>query len=60
MRCAQCGVTVKRDPVWSNGIAFCSLECAEENNLVTDDVFADEVYASELHGLFGADDDDDF
>jgi len=58
MRCAQCGVSIMHDPVWSNGMAFCSLDCTEESKLVTDDVFADEACAPELQGLFDADDDD--
>lgn len=59
MRCAQCGSSIRHEPFWSNGMAFCSLECTEENALVADDGFTEEAHASELHTLFGADDDDD-
>ena len=60
MRCAQCGTSIRHEPFWMNGMAFCSLECSEENGLVTDDGLAGEAHASGLHALFGADDDDDY
>ena len=62
MRCAQCGVTIKGDPVYNAGSAFCSLDCAEESRLVRDEelVHADDypdpgIYESELHHLFSDD-----
>ena len=58
MRCSQCGSSIRHDPVWSNGMSFCSLECAEENRMVLDDYCTDDMHTSEIHALFGADDDD--
>jgi hypothetical protein len=58
MRCAQCGGVIRRDPVWSNGDPFCTLECAEESRLIGDDYDDDDAPVSEMHALFGADDDD--
>ena len=39
-------------------MSYCSLECAEESKLITDDYVTDDVHASSIHALFGADDDD--
>jgi len=58
MRCAQCGGTIRRDPVWSNGDPYCTLDCAEESRLISDDYYDDEERPSEMHALFGADDDE--
>jgi hypothetical protein len=60
MRCAHCGSTIRHEPFYENGMVFCSLECIEECVLVDDDGSFDEEPATEIHGLFGADDDDDY
>lgn len=58
MRCAQCGTNMTQDPIWSNGAAFCSLECAEECLMVNEDSHSMET-SFEIRSLFGAEDDDD-
>ena len=60
MRCAHCGSLIKYDPLWNNGIAFCCLDCVEESAIALDGDFVDDAPATELHSLFGADDDDDY
>jgi len=60
MRCAQCGSGIRRDPVWSHGIVFCSTDCAEESALVTRHDMTEDEPATEVSRLFGATDDDEF
>jgi hypothetical protein len=60
MRCAHCGSNIRHEPLYENGLAFCCLECIEESVMVSDDDSFDDEPATELHGLFGVDDDDDY
>ncbi len=59
MRCVQCGTMIKNDPVWSNGLMYCSLECAEEARILEDDLVTRE-HNSGISSLFGNADDDDY
>ena len=60
MRCAHCGNFIKYDPLWNNGIAFCCLECVEESAIAPQNDCADEATVTDLHSLFGVEDEDDY
>jgi len=59
MRCVQCGSMIKHDPVWCNGLMYCSLECAEESRFTEEEMAVGETNSG-ISSLFGSTDDDDY
>lgn len=36
MECASCGEIIEGDPIWEDGQAYCSEECAEAGPMLND------------------------